>query len=110
MVLSRKFEDAWSIEQLAAVLDATGLVEPDFKVAETLETLAPTFPLACVRCITRIAEADTKGWTTLGNRDHFMNILKTALASGDIDAKNAADKLIQFLIRRGEFEYRRLLP
>ena len=107
---SRKFEDAWSIEQLAAVLDATGLVEPDFKVAETLETLAPTFPLACVRCITRIAEADTKGWTTLGNRDHFMNILKTALASGDIDAKNDADKLIQFLIRRGEFEYRRLLP
>jgi hypothetical protein len=107
---SRKFDDAWSIEQLAAVLDATGLVEPDFKVAETLETLAPTFPLACVRCITRIAEADTKGWTTLGNRDHFMNILKTALASGDIDAKNAADNLIQFLIRRGEFEYRRLLP
>ena len=107
---STKFDDVWSIEQLAAVLDMTGLIEADFKVAERLETLAPKFPLACVRCIARIAEARTTGWITLGNRDHFINILKTALASGDIDAKNAADNLIQFLIRKGDFEYRRLLP
>jgi len=107
---SRKFEDAWSIEQLTAVLDATGVVEPDFKVCETLEALAPAFPPACVRCITRIAQADTKGWTTLGNRDHFMNILKTAIASGSVDAKNAATRLVEYLVARGDFEYRKLLP
>lgn len=106
---SRKFDDKWGIEQLLAVLDTTGVVEPDFKVAETLETFAADFPLLCVRCVTRIAQADAKGWTTLASRDHFIAILKTALASDNLDAKSAADKLIQYLVARGNFEYRGLL-
>ena len=85
------------------------MVEPDFKVAETLQILAPDFPLRCVQCITRIAQADAKGWTTLASRDHFIEILKTALASDNLDAKSAADKLIQYLVARGNFEYRKLL-
>jgi hypothetical protein len=106
---SRKFDDAWSLEQLHAVLQATGVAEPDFKVSETLEALATTFPLVCVQCITRIAQADRQGWTTLGNRDHFQAVLKAAIASDNLDARNTATQLIEYLVGRGDFEYRRLL-
>jgi len=107
---SGKFEDKWNLEQLLAVLDTTGIVEPDFKVAETLEALAGKFPLLCVQCVARIAQADTKGWTTLASRDQIIAVLKVALASDNLDAKSAADRLIQYLVARGNFEYRKLLP
>jgi hypothetical protein len=107
--VSRKYDDAWGLEQLRAVLDLTGMAEPDFKVSETLETLATTFPLECVQCITRIAHADRQGWSTLGKRDHFQAILKAAIASANRDAKNAATPLIEYLVGRGDFEYRQLL-
>ena len=106
---SRKFDETWSIQQLSAVLDATGVAEPDFKVSETLEMLATTYPLACVQCITRIAEADRKRWTTMASRDQFHAILKSAIASDNTDAKNAAVNLIEYLVARGDFEYRQLL-
>ncbi|MFY9728712.1 MAG: hypothetical protein WB579_10045 [Bryobacteraceae bacterium] len=107
--VSRKYDDAWGLEQLRAVLDLTGLAEPDFKVSEILEALATTYPLACVQCISRIAQADRQGWTTLASRDHFQAILKAAIASDNRDAKNAATQLIEYLVGRGDFEYRKLL-
>jgi hypothetical protein len=106
---SGKFDEAWSLEQLRTVLDATRLIAPDLKVSETLEVLAPRFPLESVRCATRMVEGDRQGWTILANRDHLHEILRAALTSGNLDARAAATQLVEYLVGRGNFEYRRLL-
>jgi hypothetical protein len=107
---SRKYDDQWSLQQLRSVLSATQRIEPDFKVAETLETLAPAFPQDTVFCVARMVEGDRRDWTVIGNRDHIEAIIKVALASGDLDAKATAERLVEYLVGRGHFEYRRLLP
>lgn len=106
---SRKFDDEWSLHQLLTILDATRSIDPDFKVSEALETLAPRFPHETVRCVTRIVEGDTNNWHTYGNRDHFKEVLRAALVSTDVDTKRAAERLIDLLVGRGHFEFRELI-
>ena len=106
---SRRFTPAWSFEQLRAVLTLVKHIDPEFKVAETLEVLAPDHPLECVELLQLIAVADREGWAIRGNEQHFKAIIATALASGNADAKSAADNLIQYFVARGQFGYRSLL-
>ena len=106
---SRKLDDAWSIAQVRTVLEATRHIEPDFKVGETLEALAPTFPYDAVVCVLRMAEGSAQDWTIYGIREHIAAILKVALGSANIEAKAAAERLVQYLVGRGHFEYRALL-
>jgi hypothetical protein len=107
---SRKLDDAWALAQVRAVLEATGHIEPDFEVGETLETLAPAHLNDAVRCVARMVEGSRQYWTIYGIRDHIAAILKLALASEDLEAKAGAERLVQYLVARGHFEYRRLLP
>jgi hypothetical protein len=106
---SRKFEDKWALEQLRTVLDLTGMIDADFGVSEALAALAPQFPHECVWCIARMAQGERHDWTIYGNREHIQSILRVALASDNVDAKAAAERLVQFLVGRGHFEFRDLL-
>jgi hypothetical protein len=106
---SRRFTPAWSFEQLHTVLSLVKHIEPEFKVAEALEALAPDHPLECVRAVHLMAVGDRKGWEIYANEKHFQQILATAIASGNLAAKAAADDLIQYFVTRGQFSYRSLL-
>jgi hypothetical protein len=106
---SRKLDDAWSMAQVRIVLDATRHIEPDFKVGETLEALAPKFPYDAVVSVMRMAEGSAHDWTIYGIRDHVTAILKVALGSANVEAKAAAERVVQYLMGRGHFEYRALL-
>lgn len=106
---SRKFDGAWSLDQLEAILDATQQVEPDFEVIRTLALIAVRFPLQCVRCAARIAQGSRHGWSIDSNREQFEVIIKTALSSDDVEAKAVAERLIQYLVGRGHFQYRSML-
>ncbi len=106
---SNCFDDAWRLAQLQIVLDATRHIDPEFKVLETLESLAPRFALQTVLCVTRVVEGDRQGWETYGSRDHIQAVIKAALASDSIDARSAAARLVDYLVGRGNFEYRSLL-
>ena len=106
---SQRFAPAWSFEQLHAVLTLVKHIEPDFKVAETLEALAAEHPVECVRAVHLMAVGDRKGWEIYANEKHFQKILAKAIASGNAPAKAAADDLIQYFVTRGQFSYRALL-
>ena len=106
---SRKFDDAWSLTQVRTILEATKTIEPDFKIGETLESLAPRYPLDCALCVTRLVQANQHDWTILANRDHFQAVLRTALGSQSPEARLAATRAVEYLVGRGHFEYRRLL-
>jgi len=106
---SLRFDPAWSFAQLRTVLNLVKSIEPEFKVAEALETLAPKFPFECVEAAHLMALADRKGWEVYASEKNFKAIITTAIMSGDIAAKTAADDLIQYLVTRGQFSYRALL-
>jgi hypothetical protein len=107
---SGKFDEAWSLGQLRTVLERVKSVKPEFKVAETLEVIAPRFPLECVQCARLVAQFDREGWEVYGNEKHFKAIITAAITSGNVDAKAAADGLVQYMVGRGNFDYRALLP
>ena len=107
---SRKFDESWSLGQLRTVLERVKSIKPEFKVAETLEAIAPRFPFECVQCARLMAQTDREGWEVYGNEKHFKAIITAAMTSGNVDARVAADGLIQYMVGRGNFEYRALLP
>ena len=106
---SRRFTSDWSFKQLRFVLTLVKHVDPEFKVAETLEALAPDHPLDCIQLTQLMAIAEREGSETYGNERHFRAIIATALSSGNAGAKSAADNLIQYFVARGQFGYRSLL-
>lgn len=106
---SQRFDAAWSFAQLKNVLTVAKRAEPAFKVAETLERLAPSNPLECVQAVRLMVTGDKKGWELYSHDAAFKKILTTALATGDARAKAAADDLIQYFVAKGQFSYRDLL-
>ncbi len=68
---SRRFAPAWSFEQLHAVLTLVKHIEPEFKVAETLEALVAEHPVECVRAVHLMAVGDRKGWEYMRTRSTF---------------------------------------
>ncbi len=106
---SRRFPPAWSFEQLHAVLTLVNHIEPEFKVAETMEELVAEYPVECVRAVHLMAIGNRKGWEIYANEKHFQKIVATAIASGNAMAKAAADDLIQYFVAKGHFSYRALL-
>ena len=91
------------------MLERVNAIHPVFKVAETLEELAPRFPLECVQIVKLLADNQREGWEMFGNDKHFKGILSAAMTSDNPDARTAAYKLTQDFVARGQFDYRVLL-
>ena len=106
---SRRFPPAWSFEQLHAVLTLVKRIEPQLKVAETMEELVAEYPVECVQSIRLIAVGSLKEWEVYASEEHFQKVLAKAIASGNATAKTAADDLIQYFVAKGQFSYRALL-
>jgi hypothetical protein len=56
-----------------------------------------------------MVEGSRQDWTIYGIRDHLTAILRAALGSENVDAKAAAERLVQYLVGRGHFEYGELV-
>ena len=106
---SGAFDEAWSLAQLQKALRLAKTVIPQFRVTRQLAELAQRFPLQCIQCARVIAENDKQGWETLGSKNDFRTIISAALKSGNGEARDEADGLVQYLVGRGDFEYRTLL-
>jgi hypothetical protein len=91
------------------VLTLVKHIEPSFHVAEALEDLATEHPVECVETIRLMVVGEGDCWEIYGNEDHFKRVLATAIASGNQNAKAAADDLIQYLVTKGQFSYRTLI-
>jgi hypothetical protein len=107
--VSEKFDDEWAINHLLNVLRLAKWVEPDHLVVERLVELSRAMPLQCIQALTMIVEADTKGWGVLGWRDKAKAIVRTARKSGNREARNTAEDLVNLLGSRGHFEFGELL-
>ncbi len=105
--VSGKFDTEWVIAQLAEALQIVGKAEPDHMVVEKLAEIVETYPLEAVKFLKVIVEGDREGWGIYGWREYARNILTVALQ--DVNAKQKAEDLIQYLGSRGYLEFRDLL-
>lgn len=106
---SDRFEGGWADAQAKWVLSTGFVLEPDHVVVERLEARVKMDPLAAVRILDGLWESIREQWTFYGWRDECRNILQTALASENDDAKQVAKALINKLAARGHLEFRSLL-
>jgi hypothetical protein len=106
---SGKFDAAWSLAQLRALLQAGGRVHPDHLVAGHLSALRGEFPLEVVRTLELMIETGTRPWFVLGAREDITAILTDALAAGG-EVETRARDMVNRLIARGFGEFGGLLP
>jgi hypothetical protein len=107
---SAKLPDAWSMEQLVAVLRVTGGgLDVSRMVFERLAELAVTYPMESVEAVRLLAEGDRGGWMLTGAMEQLRAVLSTGLSSEQTEAREAANSLVHRLGARGFYELRSLL-
>jgi hypothetical protein len=107
--VSQKFNGAWAMTQLRAVLSLIQKAEPDHLVVEQLVALAATMPFEVVECLTLMVQGDKEGWNIEVWRDDLRRILITVLGGGDSAARQTAIDLVNRLAARGMPDYKDLL-
>jgi len=105
---SAKFETAWSMKQLDAVLNLTDHVQLDHAVAERLGVLAQTDPVGALRLLSKMMSRATD-WSAIACRHGIESAVKTALASSEPDAHSVARELVSRLAAHGHEGFIRLL-
>jgi hypothetical protein len=86
-----------------------GWVEPDHLVVERLAEMSGTKPLQCIEALKMIVEGDKRGWGVLGWRDKAKEIVRAARKSGNREARETGEDLVNLLGSRGHFEFGELL-
>jgi hypothetical protein len=107
--VSKKFDDAWSVQQLLAALQIAKRVDADMLVVERLAELCPAMPSQVMDCLALVVEGDEEGWGILGWGGDVRKALTAALESTDDETKKKARTLVHKLGGLGHFEYRNLL-
>ncbi len=101
-------EPAWRVRQLLEVLRLTGgRIDHTWRVLETLETLAGSFPSEALTAVQLLSQPTDETWEILAGRDHIKGILTTGLGSPDTRAE--AESLVHVLGARGYTEFRTVL-
>lgn len=107
---SAKLPNAWSMEQLVAVLRLTnGDLDVSRVVFERLAELAVAYPTDAVEAVRLLAEGSRGGWMLTGAMEQLRAVLSTGLSSEQMEAREAANSLVHRLGARGFYELRSLL-
>lgn len=108
---SAKFDEDWSIEQLKRATELSRKIDADWQVVGYLVGLADRKPRASVELLGAVLECSRRGAEFLGvyRQEDVGEVLRKAMASGDIAAQNIARSLINKLGAAGELSYRSLL-
>lgn len=105
---SGKFPEHWALEQLEDFVEVAPTPEPDHAVVQQLARVAESDIARVVRILGRMIRADREGWRIHGWLDSARQILDTAMKAGG-DARTEAERLIDYLGRRGHTGFGELL-
>jgi hypothetical protein len=108
-VASEKFDNEWTLLQLADALKVAKKIDPAHLVVERLAKLSRIMPGRTVECLDLIIDGDQEGWSKLTWRESARTILAEAINSADEHARSIAIAIIHRLGARGYFEFRQLL-
>ncbi|NQT19452.1 MAG: hypothetical protein HQ592_07090 [Planctomycetes bacterium] len=105
---SGAFDDEWCLKALADVVEVAPVIEPHQDVMEKLAELVQSYPDRVVHLVDPMVRADQMGWHVISCKKQLRSILGAALSSGG-SAKAEAERVIDYLGRRGGLEYGELL-
>jgi hypothetical protein len=109
--LSGKFSDDWSMDHLREVTD---LIEGDtlnaIPVIRRLVEFAPRMPEASVQILDRLLFGPKRSWLYIASMAEVRDILRYALASDAVEARQISVRIIDKLAERGDMTYRGLVP
>jgi hypothetical protein len=107
--VSGKFEERWALMILLNILMLTKKSESEMAVVKRLAEICPRYPAECVSCLRLMVEGDRDRWLVIGVEGDAQELLRLALLSNHPDAALSARRLIEELIAKGHFQFRRLL-
>lgn len=103
---SGAYDNHWSIENLSRVLLITHVAEPDFMVLERLSEIAGEFPSESIKCLRELIIGARERWSIDSWREEAMIIIKSALHSGNEEAKRIGEEQANKLVSMGYLSFR----
>jgi hypothetical protein len=107
---SGRFDNAWSMAQLIAVLKLVGKAEPEHVVVERLAWISSEMPMQAVECLELLAEGYEWDYHVYAWTERARTLLGNAIAGPLLEARQAAVGLVNLLGAHGHHQFRDLLP
>lgn len=102
-------DESWRIQQLIRSLDLYRSIEHGYQVVRQLPEFAAAFPVETIGALRRILRTDGDRFITSATYDAIAQIVRIAVASGEVDARAEAKTVVDLLVSRGNYEARGLL-
>lgn len=98
---STQLDSGWVLENALAVLGLGVSLDPEFAVFPRLAELAPSHPREAIRVVSETVDLEHEMCRVHSERDHIRDIVATAQASDDPDARQGASDVLNQLAARG---------
>jgi hypothetical protein len=99
---SGRFDDDWSLRQLARIITLTGDAKPDVLVLRHLAEIAPTRTRLCLDIISEwVRQLPEDAWALSVREEYLSRILALGLAGGDPGTRALAEQIINGAAHRG---------
>ena len=100
---SGRFDDDWSLRQLARVITLTSDVKPDILVLRRLAEIAPARTQLCLDIVNDWVKRLPDGaWLLSAREDYLRRILQVGLANPDASTSALAGEIVNRAARRGQ--------
>lgn len=107
---AEKLGDEWAIELLERAVALAGAPTLGHLVAERLVAVAQVRPQRAVRVLAEMIRRPEHDWDYIGWRDEAKAIVRAAVDARPAETKSDVDSIVDFYVRRGELDFRELLP
>jgi hypothetical protein len=102
------FSDDWMLEMLFRTLNKTnGIIEPDFRVLETLKKLASKYPLLVAQCLQKIVKAKHQDqFQHMMRKEDVKNIIEQLYSNSDEQVRVIISQISDQMLRMGNNDFR----
>jgi hypothetical protein len=103
-----KFSEPWALDRLHQFVEVSPIPQPDDEIVDKLSEMAHIDVVKSVQILDKMVRGDREGWRIHSWETGAKDILEQAL-NATAEARETAEKLIDYLGRRGYMEFGRVL-
>lgn len=107
---SGKLDRTWALEALERAVALAGAPRLGHLVVEKLAEVAASDPAVATRILAKMLAHPENEWDHLGWRDEARSIVASAASSSDPSVAESLAAIVDFYVRRGDLDFRDLLP
>lgn len=107
---SARLDDDWALPALETAVTLGGAPKISSLAVKRLAAMAPERPVECARVLALMLTNAENEWDFLVWRDEAKAIVQAARASGNQEASSHCATIVDFYVKRRQFEFRELAP